>query len=353
MRMKHFLLAVPLLLGSWQPVLADTNPFGTASDYNKFILGDMTHYGGDSEGAVAIAGDAELVNYGIADRTPNVINGLVVGGSLTQSNGQTFAGDVHVAGSVNNISTILSGSLQNPSSPIDFNQEATSLRALSTFWQQLPTNGALNLQGWGGLELTGTDNDLNVFSITEAQWKGTRQINLSVPASSSVIINVEGTADSIPSDHSWFGAMFFNNSTDAADWQKVIWNFPNMTTFSIQNIGWKGTLFAPNAYFTYASGNVEGHLIVNSVSALQNSAETHWYPFTGDVPVPEATDDSNDDANAGADDNSDNVDNSGNAGACNIAGGDAVTLSAGGPGAKETDYTITFEGAAGDTWTYS
>ncbi|MCV6639103.1 hypothetical protein [Candidatus Albibeggiatoa sp. nov. NOAA] len=44
---------------------------------------------------------------------------------------------------------------------------------------------------------------------------------------------------------------------------------------------------------------------------------------------------------------------SGDSGACGITGGDAVTLAAGGPGAKETDYTITFEGAAGDTWTYS
>lgn len=282
---RYFLLAA-LGMSSWHTAYAVTDPFGTAGSYNKFILGDVTHYGGDSEGPVAIAGNAVLTNYGIADRTQSVTTGLVVGGSLTQTNGQTFGGNVHVGGSVYKISTILHGSLYNPSTPINFAQEGSYLLSLSNYWNTLTGNGTLNLQSWGGLELTGTNTALNVFYISESVWKQTRQINLNVPASSSVVINVAGTGDTIPSDHSWFGAMFMNNSTNAADWQKVVWNFPDMTSFSIRNIGWKGTLFAPKANFSYASGNVEGHLIVKSISALEYSAETHWYPFKGDLPVP-------------------------------------------------------------------
>lgn len=60
---------------------ADPAPLGPASDYNVFILGTDNESNTDSEGRVAVGGDANLSSYHVAGNLPtNTTNALVVGG---------------------------------------------------------------------------------------------------------------------------------------------------------------------------------------------------------------------------------------------------------------------------------
>jgi choice-of-anchor A domain-containing protein len=292
-----------LVLLCVSPSWAVVDPFGTAGDYNGFILGDVNHPGGDSEGAVAVGGNATFSNYGVGFHLPAGYGaaggfGLVVGGNLNWTNGEVFHGQVHVGGTYSPSGvTIAEGPLFNPSTPIDFGAEGAYLQNLSSFWAGLTTTGSKSRVLWGpagtwstnggALVLTGNSSTLNVFSVFGWEWQGTRQVNLNVPAGSSVIINVAGTTDTA---HLPWGAMFINlsgagDSTAASDWQNVIWNFHELLTMDLSAIGFKGSLFAPLADITYSNGNVEGHLIANSLTNA-GSAELHLYPFQGDVPVP-------------------------------------------------------------------
>lgn len=278
---RRVALCSALLLTINHNAWADLNPFGTANEYNIFTLSNAVHYGGDSEGSVAIGGAAHLKSFGVANKlSGNVDIGLVVGGSLNFSNGEVSVGDIHVAGTATTSSVGMpQGNLQSPSSPIDFSVEKTYLQNLSTYWASLPSTGTIKLENWGGLTLTGSNTDVNVFTLTAAQWKASRQITVNVPSSSSSIINIAGTSDHIPADHTWFGSMTANK-------HKTVWNFHEATELSIQSTSWQGTLFAPFAHFTYKNGNQEGHLIVDTLTATNYSAEAHWYRFTGDLPVP-------------------------------------------------------------------
>jgi len=270
-----------LLLTVHHTAWADLNPFGAANEYNIFALSNTIHHGGDSEGRVAIGGNANLKSFGVGNKlSTSTQTGLVVGGDLNFSNGEVSVGDIHVAGIATTSSVgIPKGNLQTPSTPIDFSVEKTYLQNLSTYWASLPSTGNVKIESWGGVTLTGAETDVNIFTLSAAQWKASRQITVNVPSGASSIINIAGISDTIPADHLWFGTM-------TADKNKTVWNFHEATELNIQSTSWQGTLFAPFAHFTYKSGNQEGHLIVDTLTATNYSAEAHWYRFTGDLPVP-------------------------------------------------------------------
>ena len=278
------------------PATASTDPFGTAENYNGFIFENVLHNGGDCEGALAIGGNSMLSNFGAGTSLPSGGNpsgiGMVVKRNSSWTNGQVYHGNMHVGGTVSHTGvSIVNGFLYNPSTPINFSVEETYLKSLSAYWASLPaTSGTtVALQPWGRLDLTGTNSTLNVFFISNTKWKSTGEINLVVPAGSSVIINVEGTSDSIPHNSpGYFGNMNFNGNNGASAWQTTVWNFYNMTSMSMSSFGWKGSILAPYANFTYTNGNLAGNLIAKSLTmtGLAGSAELHLYPFTGNVPVP-------------------------------------------------------------------
>ncbi|MDR7667184.1 choice-of-anchor A family protein, partial [Methanosarcina sp. Z-7115] len=291
--MRHIILLIIGIFLLTIPVTASTNPFGTAENYNGFIFKNVLHNGGDVEGAFAVGGDTTLSSFGVGSSLPAGGNpagiGMVVGGNSTWNNGELFHGNMCVGGTVSHTSvTIDDGVLLNPSTPINFTAEEIYLKSLSSYWASLPATPGTTviLQSWGRLDLTGTNSSLNVFFVSNVQWQGTGEIQLVVPSGSSVIINVEGTTDSLPhTPPGYFGNMNFNGNNGGNAWQTAIWNFYNMTNMSMSSVSWKGSLLAPYANFTYANGNVEGNLIAKSMT-MPGSAELHLYPFIGDVPVP-------------------------------------------------------------------
>src|SRR5206468_696104 len=64
------------------------------------------------------------------------------------------------------------------------------------------------------------------------------------------------------------------------DKQHVLFNFPQATTLNTNGIGINGSLLAPLAAVNFASGNIDGTLIAQSVS---NNGEAHNLPFQGNL----------------------------------------------------------------------
>ncbi|MCF4969633.1 choice-of-anchor A family protein [Nostoc sp. CMAA1605] len=280
--LKHTLTLIPLSLGTLaitgfiQPAMAVN--LGIAQDYNVFVFGDMNQ-SSDSEGRVAVGGNATFTNFGIADRLTNS-NGtdtrLVVGGNLTYNNGQIFGGNAVVGGTVKtpvyfNCSPncgVKSGQL------IDFNTARQELTNLSGYLGGLTSTNTTEYK-WGGIILTGNNSDLNVFTIDGSKFSSSSYLDLKgVGSNSTVILNILGSSIDIK----YFGLNYFG-----ANKQNVLFNFVDATQINTTGFSFQGSVLATKANVNFSNGNVEGTLVASSLSG---TGEFHNVPFTGNLPSP-------------------------------------------------------------------
>ena len=251
---------------------------GPASNFNAFVLGNMNQ-SSDSEGSVAIGGNANLTNYGVGDRLSNsngTSNNLIVGGQLTYNGGQVFNGNaVYGAGPAPTVSTP-NGSVEK-GNPIDFAAAGQQLKALSSNLAGLTPNATSTVYSWGGVDLEGTNSDLNIFKITGNVFAPGNNVNnftINGPTSSTIVVNVGGTNISMKN----FG---FSNNLQNGLRQKVLFNFYEATNIDFQNIGFEGSILAPLARLTTTYGQVDGNVIVAS---SEGTGEYHNYLFQGSLP---------------------------------------------------------------------
>ncbi|WP_406697627.1 choice-of-anchor A family protein [Singulisphaera sp. Ch08] len=253
---------------------------GPAQDYNVFILGDATQTYTDSEGRVAIGGNASYTGYSVASKLPtNTANALVVGGNLVFSSG-TINGDLHVGGTSSLTSVNVTGGTYYDQ-PIDFAAARTSLTALSSFLATQASNGTVGA-GALGLTLTGTSSSLNVFNLTAAQFSSANNngLNILSPVGSTVLINVDGTSPSLANFQ-----MYVNGSSSETNplINNILFNFSNATTLTDSNVSIYGSVLAPKAALNFGYNHINGTLIGAS---LDGHVEAHTYPFGGILPQP-------------------------------------------------------------------
>lgn len=264
------------ITGLIQPAMAVN--LGIAQNYNVFVFQDMNQ-SSDSEGRVAVGGNATFTNFGIADRLSNS-NGtdtrLVVGGNLTYNNGQIFGGNAVVGGTVNtpvyfNCSPncgVTSGT------PIDFNAARQELSNLSQYLGGLTSTTTTEYK-WGGIHLQGNNSDLNVFTIDGSQFSRSSYLNLNgVSSNSTVVLNVFGNSVDI---------RYFGLNMNGVNKQNVLFNFVDATQVTTTGFSFSGSVLATNANFNFSNGNVEGTLVTASLSG---NGEFHNSPFLGNLPNP-------------------------------------------------------------------
>ena len=181
--------------------------FGLANDYNVFVFGDMSLSNTDAEGRVAVGGNATLSNYGVgASITPlppaNTDPSFVIDGTVNVTAGSNASGNTVV----NPSSTITNYTMGNPNgllivgTPIDFAKAERYLKCASNFWSALLPNGTGEVV-FNQLNLTGTDETLNIFSLDSSNLYGSgvslaqlNGINIIAPLGATILINVDGTA---------------------------------------------------------------------------------------------------------------------------------------------------------------
>ena len=264
--------------------------FKIANDFNVYTLNDHKQSNVDSEGRVAVGGNATYSNYGIGSHLTTSLTrpDLIVGGQMnitggTNAHGNSVISDLNnvVNYTMTNNNGVLPQPIQN--SPIDFVTQNEYLKCASTNWALLTSNGTAQVL-FGGLTLVGLDPTLNIFSLNGNNIEGSglslsmlNKIDIVAPIGSTILINISGT-------NLGFGnyGIFRNGITATGyDGQYILWNLYECLTLNAGSTSVKGSLLAPLA--TYDSGftNIEGTIMVNN---LYGNIEAHDYLFKGTLP---------------------------------------------------------------------
>lgn len=264
--------------------------FKIANDFNVYTLNDHKQSNVDSEGRVAVGGNATYSNYGIGSHLTTSLTrpDLIVGGQMNITGGANAHGN-SVISDLNNVvnytMTNNNGVLPQPiqNSPIDFVTQNEYLKCASTNWALLTSNGTAQVL-FGGLTLVGLDPTLNIFSLNGNNIESSglslsmlNKIDIVAPIGSTILINISGT-------NLGFGnyGIFRNGITATGyDGQYILWNLYECLTLNASSTSVKGSLLAPLA--TYDSGftNIEGTIMVNN---LYGNIEAHDYLFKGTLP---------------------------------------------------------------------
>ena len=266
--------------------------FGLANEYNVFVFGNMSLSNTDAEGRVAVGGNAVLSNYGIgANITPlppaNTDPSFVVNGDVNVSAGSNASGNTVISPTSN----VIQYTMGNPNgslivgTPIDFAEAERYLKCASVFWSTLAQNGTGTVV-FGQLNLTGTDETLNVFRFDSQNIYGSgtslnqlNGINIIAPVNSTILITVDGA------NIQYGSYQIFRNGVAASrtNARKILWNFPSALTWSNSTTAIYGSVLAPFADATTTFSQINGNIIFESFTG---NAESHNELFIGELPDP-------------------------------------------------------------------
>jgi len=208
--------------------------------------------------------------------------GLIGGGEVILSSGfvggaiDVVAGqNVSIPPTVTEISaTETGGGLSHWStSPIDFGDLSTKMTALSNKLKALPSTAPAP----SGSTLTFNINDpnSNVFSVSADTLRSVYNIEfvLSNPAYITAVIIINVTGPDVTIQNLGF-------TGDQIDTTRLLWNFTDTGTLTMQSIAFLGSALAPGKDAVVKWGSFEGTLVANSVTGY---TEYHWHPFSGDL----------------------------------------------------------------------
>ncbi|QJE98690.1 choice-of-anchor A family protein [Luteolibacter luteus] len=255
-----------------------------ASNYNIYVLGNMTQWNVDSEGRVAVAGDASLTNYGVGSKfssNPSSAGDmLVVGGNLSYNGGEVHYGNLVYGGTLSGNFGIPHGTTTHGSA-MDFATANNYLTSASSYWGGMASNGATTNQ-WGGIQMVGTDPTLNIFTLSGAMLGSSWGVTIDAPAGSTVLVNVTGDSAAMQN----MGLNFQDLNSDGTGTvvrNNVIYNFVDATSLTLNGVGVQGSILAPKATVNFNNGNIDGQLIAGT---LIGTGEAHNYLFQGNLPAP-------------------------------------------------------------------
>lgn len=248
------------------------------NDFNVLVFNNFTAPSSDIEGRLAAGGDVNIASYSVgaklaADATRADI---VVGHNLTFNGGDVPNGRILYGNAINMQSAT---SLGEPAkeSPISFSAASLELKAMSQALAKLTANGQVQKTTYGGrldLQLNALDATVNVFSVQGSDLANTHTLTISGSASTSVVINVSGTAASLAS----MGMFLAGGITH----DHVIFNFFEAQTLSVRDIQVEGSVLAPLASLNFPHGLIVGQV----VAASSNGAgQFNHAPYSGCLPI--------------------------------------------------------------------
>ncbi len=248
------------------------SPLDAATDFNLFVLGDLTQSGSDTGGRIAVGGRAMLTNYSIGAAIPHGSNDvLVVGGDLA-FNGGSVNGNALVGGQTALTGvTFASGSTTRHGATLDFGAERARLTNTAAAYAALPVNGTTTFQ-YGVLTLMGTDATREVFTVAGDDLNTANSLDIRVPSGATALVNVTGTTIRMTNMGIGLGG---------TDRGHVLYNFPDATSLTLSGIGVDGSILAPRADLSFPNGVITGTLVVASLSG---PGQANPAPFTGCLP---------------------------------------------------------------------
>jgi choice-of-anchor A domain-containing protein len=289
-------------------------PLGAATGYGEFVLGDSTRSGVDAQGKVAVGGNASFNSFSVASQqaagagvnlvvggnlaansasvtgsavvgghaqynNPTVLGNFASNGAMILGSSGSIQGDVRYGTSLTKPAAVtVTGSTTGPVAtplPIDFAAAATSLQALSQ--AQFAATDPYVTKVFGGLNFTSGASGLSVFNITASEFSGANNYavtSTAAPGSDvTFVINVLGTSGL---DNVFF--RFAGNSLTGLGANRVLYNFLDVESLTVEGIGVDGTILAPWASVQFNNGNIDGGLIART---LAGNGESHVYTNGG------------------------------------------------------------------------
>jgi choice-of-anchor A domain-containing protein/uncharacterized repeat protein (TIGR01451 family) len=275
------------------------DPLGSAQDFTITAFGDLNLMNTDTEGAMAVGGNATLANFTVnASRANQGYTGLAlsVGKNVTFTNGSiwggaTVGGKASLTG-VGGVTSLVEGT---PPPVPDFAALLAGLATRSEQWADItPALGSKPYPN--GILLEGKDAVRNVFTVSAATLEGAGEININVPVGSTTLINVTGRSYSLGATST---IRYYDTSTGTyRDWGRdaptadlaklrdgTLWNFPDATKIDfLKGFAWQGSILAPKAVMDLTYLQINGNVIVG---ALYGTGETHLFP--PDLCLPDPT----------------------------------------------------------------
>ncbi|HVX90321.1 MAG TPA: carbohydrate-binding protein [Candidatus Paceibacterota bacterium] len=250
--------------------------FGAAAAYNVFLFQDLQNTPSIA-GPVAVGRDIFTQTFGYNTVSSGTI-GVLVGRSITASGGSIHRDLVYgVSQSLTNAG-VLDGVIRQ-ASPLNFANEKTYAQGVSGGLAALTANGATNISADGRtINFVGTSAARNVFSVAGAVLAATDVLSFTVPSTSTVVVNVTGGSASFETGGVQLGGLAPGH---------LIWNFRDADSVRLSQMGFKGTLLAPNAIVSHNGVDFEGALIAQSLYGTDNGIA--WAPFNGPWPLGCAT----------------------------------------------------------------
>ena len=269
--------------------------------FNAIIAGDFQASGGDTEGRLAIGGNARFssgysvgfasVGEVIPPSTPN-IDRLIVGNNLYDGvfsvNGNIVYGGVregparymtnNTLRAVTPVTFTAEGNVPSDGSGMSFDVLRERIKLASAMIGNMDDRGVTNVyrDAWS-LLLQGGDPALNVFNVQVADWNVNQSENvIDVPSSSTVIVNIHGTAATF-----WRGTIRLVGVVT----NNVLFNYVDATTLTSTSIDHNGAVLAPYTDAQLSGGSINGFAFFGGSITTSNGFEFHNFPFRGQICV--------------------------------------------------------------------
>lgn len=263
---------------------------GLANNFNAFIFGNATTYGGHSQGSIAVGGNWNM-NYEAQQNSSPRANlptapdaGIYVGGNvITNSYAKVLRGNAYIGGSLTGSLDIQNGyNLYQGDAYVkqsDFSNQylystgqASAMAALSAI-----TIGSFE----NNLNINLANNNLNgalkVYNLDASLFSGNLSkyatVNFSgLTNDTTIVMNVLGSG---PIDWNW--------TINGGVQSKIVWNFLDTDVLTLGR-QLHGSILAPNTHVIQDSGSIDGTLIAGQWTNLKGQ-ELHSVLFMGDAPA--------------------------------------------------------------------
>ena len=299
--------------------------------FSEFTTSNAARSSSDAGGSVAYGGSLTATNWTVGNGISPPASQLttLVGGSETgQLNLQK--GSVVIAGAASGPINLNQGGATKTiggsasTLPFSFSFIGSALASCSDNYgpNGTTTTGTVNGVGFSSpysavLGFWGTGS-VNVFSVTADQLAAAQRLDLSVPAGSTNLIQVQtsadhatslnvsginsgiyyGCPDNAPTPTNWSDgncgsqpSAGDNTSTNGKERDNTVWNFaPSLfgTGYALTIGAWQGTVVAPAATVTLSNnGNFAGSIFAASLSGSEQSG---FDPFGYGEPIPNTVD---------------------------------------------------------------
>ncbi len=264
------------------------NPFGDFTEWNGFILGDVTDCI-DFEGSIAVGGNITSnrglsVGHGVNGASPTNTSdiSLLVGGNLNLNCygsviGQTATGTP--SGNTYNLSNVTENTTTNGQyltvDPNDyFAQNAALAKQINQNIASKQENATYTNNGYGSFEFTGNSNEPQlVYNVSENDFSSFN-LNFNLQDNQTAIVNL--TSDQAINFLN--GSFSINGNKDNTylrqNADRIVFNITNSSQVNMTSCELYGYFVAPNTSLIGDNANLCGHIILGSLEA-KNGFEFH------------------------------------------------------------------------------